>query len=48
MVRRRVLDFFNKKRTKGIATPQADIDRIEARLKYARRMANEAKKAKKI
>jgi phage-related protein len=39
-----VLDFFKKKSTKGVATPQVDLDRIEARLKYARRMAAEAKK----
>jgi len=39
-----VLDFFQKKSTKGIATPQVDLDRIEARLKQARRIAAKAKK----
>ncbi len=34
-----VLDFFQKKSTKGIATPQVDLDRIEARLKQAQRIA---------
>ncbi len=42
-----VLDFFKKKSTKGVATPQVDLDRIETRLKYARRMATEAKKERK-
>ncbi len=32
-----VLDAFKKKSKKGRATPKADIDRIEARLKAARR-----------
>ena len=31
-----VLDAFKKKSKKGIATPKADIDRIEQRLKAAR------------
>jgi phage-related protein len=31
-----VLDTFKKKSTKGIATPQKDLDRIENRLKRAR------------
>lgn len=34
-----VLDFFKKKSKKGIATPQADLDRIAARLKIARQHA---------
>jgi phage-related protein len=42
-----VLDFFQKKSIKGIATPQVDLDRIEARLKQARRMGAEAKKERK-
>jgi phage-related protein len=41
-----VLDLFKKKSTKGISTPQVDLDRIESRLKQARRMAAEATKAK--
>ena len=41
-----VLDFFQKKSKSGIATPQADLDRIEQRLKQARALAAEAKKAK--
>ena len=32
-----VLDVFQKKSKKGIATPKADIDRIKARLKRAER-----------
>lgn len=32
-----VLDVFKKKSTHGIATPQKDIDRIEKRLKAARK-----------
>jgi len=31
-----VLDAFKKKSKKGIATPKADLDRIEQRLKAAR------------
>ena len=41
-----VLDFFQKKSKSGIATPQADLDGIEQRLKQARALAAEAKKAK--
>jgi phage-related protein len=41
-----VLDFFQKKSKSGKATPQADLDRIEQRLKQARALAAEAKKAK--
>lgn len=41
-----VLDFFQKKSKSGIATPQADLDRIEQRLKHARALAAEIKKAK--
>ena len=32
-----VLDAFKKKAKKGIATPQRDLDRIEQRLKTARK-----------
>ncbi|HZO93251.1 MAG TPA: type II toxin-antitoxin system RelE/ParE family toxin [Candidatus Baltobacteraceae bacterium] len=42
-----VLDFFQKKSTKGIATPKADLDRIEARLKQARRLAAQETKGRK-
>ena len=42
-----VLDFFKKRSTKGIATPQVDLDRIESRMKYAHRLAAEAKKERK-
>jgi phage-related protein len=31
-----ILDFFQKKSKNGIATPQADLDRIHLRLKKAR------------
>lgn len=41
-----VLDFFQKKSKSGIATPQADLDRIEQRLKQARALAAETRKAK--
>ena len=41
-----VLDFFQKKSKSGIATPRADLDRIEQRLKQARALAAEVKKAK--
>lgn len=41
-----VLDAFQKKSKSGIATPQADLDRIEQRLKRARAHAADAKKAK--
>lgn len=41
-----VLDAFQKKSKSGIATPQADLDRIEQRLKQARTLAADAKKAK--
>ena len=30
-----VLDFFQKKSTRGIATPKVDLNRIERRLKWA-------------
>jgi phage-related protein len=39
-----VLDFFQKKSTKGISTPQVDLDRIEARLKQAQHIAATAKR----
>lgn len=41
-----VLDAFQKRSKSGIATPQADLDRIEQRLKQARALAADAKKAK--
>lgn len=41
-----VLDFFRKKSKSGIATPQADLDRIEQRLKQARALAAGAKRTK--
>jgi phage-related protein len=41
-----VLDFCQKKSTKGISTPQVDLDRIESRLKLARRLSEAAKEKK--
>jgi phage-related protein len=38
-----VLDFFQKKSKKGIATPKADLDRILSRLKQAREHASTLK-----
>ena len=37
-----VLDVFKKKSKSGIATPKADLDRIEARLKAAKRHYEQA------
>jgi phage-related protein len=41
-----VLDFFQKKSVKGIATPQADLNRIAGRLKAARRHAESVTRSK--
>ena len=41
-----VLDAFQKKSKSGIATPQADLGRMEQRLKQARALAADAKKVK--
>lgn len=37
-----VLDVFQKKSKSGRATPQADLDRIESRLKAARKLHRES------
>lgn len=37
-----VLDVFQKKSKSGRATPQADLDRIEVRLKAARKLHEES------
>ena len=40
-----VLDFFQKKSKRGIATPKADLDRIGKRLVRAREFAKENQRA---